>query len=236
MRMKLAKHAGARRVLLLFVLALILTAAPFEHAGFLGADVVQAAVKNGLVEIRLGNGESDYKYYVNGKAVKRKWKKVTASNGKSYWYYFGGNGKAYKAYATPVSMLYKERFVPKKIGDRIYGFDEFGHRVKGAWYSVEKNRIYFFDGNGIYNKAKTAKLRTYAKKGRKARYLINALQNYTKKTPRRVVQPGGCFEIGSEFDNGSRLIYYTFEHLQVAASTDTSGKTETVLLVDGLFR
>ena len=90
----------------------------------------------------------------------------------------------------------------------------------------------FFEKNGTYNSETTSKMRIYAKKGKRASYLLRLLGQYKK----REVKEGGCFTIGSPQDDGSRLVYYTYPHIQVVTSTNTAGKTETIHLVDGLFR
>ena len=215
---------------LAFVLCLGL--APASLSQGLLVKEVNAAVKDGLKRKKLANGEYDYYFYENGVKVKNTWKKVTNSAGNSYWYYFGKNGKAYKAYDSVLTMIYKERFVTKAVSGKVYGFDQYGRRIKGAWYSPSTKKLYYFNSDGIYNKTKTAKLRTYAKKGRRAAFLIKALGKYKSRS----IEAGGCFEIGSALDDGSRHVNYIFPHLRVVAATNTSGAVETVHLVDAIFK
>ena len=232
--MKLFKKTSFRRLTGVIAAALCISLAPVPSSVPVSfVKEAEAAVKEGFYQVKRSNGEYDYYYYVKGKKITNKWKKITdTATKKSYWYYFGPKGRAYKAYENTLSSMYLERFVTKKIGTRTYGFDEFGHRIKGAWFSTKINKLFFFDGNGIYNSSKTSKLRVYAKKGRKASYLIKALG----KPKKREVKAGGCFDIGSSLDDGSRLVYYTYDHITVVTSTDTSGKTETIHLVDANYR
>ena len=234
---KIFRSHTLRRLTQALVIALCLSVAPVPAS--LPCSPVkeaQAAITQ-VAKIKRkqrSNGEYDYYGYDSaGKKISNRWGKYTTSAGKNYYYYFGGlNSRAYKAYASAVSSMYKERFVTKKIGSKTYGFDEFGRRINGAWFNTKINKLYFFEKNGTYNSETTSKMRIYAKKGKRASYLLRLLGQYKK----REVKEGGCFTIGSPQDDGSRLVYYTYPHIQVVTSTNTAGKTETIHLVDGLFR
>ena len=114
-------------------------------------EAVQAATKNGLV-VRKMTGK--VYYYKNGKLLKNTWKNVTIKK-KTYRYYFGKNGAAYKAPENLFGFYDVKIFT---VGKKKYGFDTEGHLVKGGIYVDSNSRIRVFTSSGKYNEKKTKSL------------------------------------------------------------------------------
>ena len=90
-------------------------------------------------------------YLKKGAKVKNAWKTIEGKNGK-FKYYFGKNGKAYKADSLPGMRTTK--VVVKTINGKKYGFDENGHNVKGLW-ATDTKLVFFNEKSGIYDDAKS---------------------------------------------------------------------------------
>lgn len=110
-----------------------------------------AATKKGLVK----KGKNFYFYKNNGKMLVNKWKTIR-EKGKKYKFYFGKNGKAYKA-DMPFDKTYVVKV--KKIDGTQYGFDTAAHMVKGGPYVDQKGRLWVFKKDGQYDAETTKALR-----------------------------------------------------------------------------
>ncbi len=148
-----------KRLLLSMAVVLLMAALPASSLGSLGAE---ASAKKGLVT---SNGK--YYYYSGGKKIRNQWKNVKVKeNGKkvTYRYYFGKAGSAYTA--KKVSGM-KNNIAVRKVGGKTYGFDRYGHMVKGV-YATESGRIYFFNSRGVWNKTKSQSYNKAAGYGKNA--------------------------------------------------------------------
>ena len=93
--------------------------------------------ENGVMATSQIVDDDDNTYYVNeyGVRAKNQWISVeneddTDVNGEevdTLWYYFGDNGKAYKAETNDM----KKKTVPDSTGSRTYFFDSEGHMISG---------------------------------------------------------------------------------------------------------
>ena len=103
--------------------------------------------ENGVMATSQIVDDDDNTYYVNeyGVRAKNQWISVeneddTDVNGDevdTLWYYFGDNGKAYKADSNEL----KKKTCPDATGSRTYFFDSEGHMVSG-WVEYD-NSIYY---------------------------------------------------------------------------------------------
>ena len=102
---------------------------------------------NGVMATSQIVDDDDNTYYVNeyGVRAKNQWISVenedeTDVNGEdvdTLWYYFGDNGKAYKAETNDM----KKKTVPDSTGSRTYFFDSEGHMISG-WVEYEGDTYY----------------------------------------------------------------------------------------------
>ena len=157
-----------------------------------------AAKKDGLVTVKntddYGFETVKYYFYENGVKVKNTWKLVPVTeNGKTvkYKYYFGKTGVAYAANPTNPDTKYEIAY--KKINGKYYGFDRYGHMVKNGIYVDKSGRFFAFDKKGVYDSAKSGKLRKAAKAKVNAAPLIKLLGKYQK----RVQMGNSCFIDGA---------------------------------------
>ena len=175
---------------------------------------VQAAVKTGLKKEK-----GKYYYYSKGKKVKNTWKNVKVKNTKTkktvtYRYYFGKNGAAYqggKQWGEPYLTV-------KTIKGKKYGFDQYGHMVKGDY--VSKSSFYCFNSKtGVYDAKRTQKFRSASKEHASAAGLFALIGNPKKRTA-----VPGCYGDGQE---------YELEYTNFRVSTFVSSATgqETVIEV-----
>lgn len=174
--------------ILLVLLCLILVQAP-AVTWTQPVSVQAATVKNGLVK-----KGSNYYYYKNGKLLKNAWKTIGKNR-----YYFGKTGAAYKAKATP-GMTYNINL--KKIKGKYYGFDSKARMVKGIYSSAMGDLYAFNTKTGVYDSAKTKKLRkagAYKKTSEDLRKLLGK--------PLKTAKNNSCFDFGGD---GYTLTYKYF--------------------------
>ena len=114
---------------------------------------------------------SDYYYFDRyGVVVKNKWGKSLKDGSHRYTFYFGKNGKAYKA---PSNEYFSSTAVKKiKIDGKYYAFDEDAHMVTGFAVATD-GKLYYFDSKGVYNSSKTQKGRSMAKIGKTSKTMLN---------------------------------------------------------------
>lgn len=168
-------------------LLLVLLCAAMVQTILVPLAIAQAATaKNGLVTVKstddYGFETVKYYFYENGKKVKSTWKTVAVTEkGKTvkYKYYFGKSGLAYAANPTDTKVKYE--IVCKKIGDKYYGFDRYGHMVKNGIYVDKSYKFFVFDKKGVYNSAKSAKLRKAAKQKTNTAGLVKLLGKCQKR-------------------------------------------------------
>lgn len=183
------------RILLPLLCLTFLSAAVFQTAAPVTAEA--ASVKSGL---KKENG--NYYYYQSGKKIKNTWKTVKVrKNGKtvSYRYYFGKNGAAYKGTKT----LGELDLAFKKINGKYYGFNASAQMLKGTYVkrsSTGRAQFYVFNSKtGVYDSAKTKKLRTASKYEKNAAALRKLLGK-----PAKTVKLDSCYGSGKDL-----LLYYT---------------------------
>ena len=130
-------------------------------------EVQAATAKKGLVR----KGLTVY-YYKGGKPITNQWKKAKDGDA-AYWFYFGKDGKAYRA-SKKAGFL--NNIVIKTIGGVRYGFDMYGHRVRGMWANAAaKGKLFFFTSKGVYNPSKTLAYRKISVQGMDSAKLRRAL-------------------------------------------------------------
>ena len=104
----------------------------------------------------------DYYFYEGGKRVKNTWKTIKTGS-KTNKYYFGSNGKAYRAFYSILDSYEGRLYVKKKIGAKYYAFDVNGHMLTGMFVN-RNSQIEFYGVKGVFNAKKTATLRKMFKK------------------------------------------------------------------------
>ncbi|MBR6221984.1 MAG: hypothetical protein IKQ71_00955 [Lachnospiraceae bacterium] len=126
-------------------------------------------------------------YLKNGKKIKNAWKTVEGKNGK-FKYYFGKNGKAYKA--SSFAGMRTTKVVVKAIKGKKYGFDENGHNVKGLW-STDTRLVFFNKKNGVYDDAKSKEYQQCVKAGRLSETMPEEIETLFGK-PLKVRSTASC--------------------------------------------
>ncbi len=173
-------------------------------------------------------------YYIeSGKAVLNTWKTVKEKKG-NFKYYFGKNGKAYKA--GSISGMRTTKVKIKAVNGTQYGFDENGHCVKGLW-STDKKLVYFNKKTGVYDKKKSKVYQKAVKTGKKS---VNMPKNL-KKTfgkPKKIKTVSSCnpFDIkqGTYITNSTLKRYkgYNYIYQNIVISV-TKNKNTGVYHMDG---
>ena len=126
-------------------------------------------------------------YLENGKALINAWQTVKEKTGK-YKYYFGKNGKAYKA--DSISGMRTTKVKIKTISGKKYGFDENGHNVTGLW-STENKLVYFNKKTGVYNAKASGKYQKAVKRGQQSAKMITNLKKVFGK-PKKIKTSASC--------------------------------------------
>ena len=164
-------------------------------------------------------------YYVeNGKAVLNSWKTVTDESGK-FKYYFGKNGKAYKA--ESFEGMRSTKVVLKTVKGKKYGFDENGHMAKGLW-STETKLVYFNKKTGVYNKKTSKKYQKAVKRGKTSKKLLKNLKKVFGK-PKKTKKTNSCnpFDLeDGEGITGKKLKSYkgytlTYKNIVISLTKNT---------------
>ena len=182
------------------------------------AVTVQAATKMTAVkQVKTKSGKR-YGYNAKGKMIKNQWGKSSSG----CIYYFQKNGAAYQA-----DKDFQGRYgiVIKKIDNKYYGFDVYGHRVTGFHMASTKPYgraiLYYFDTKtGAYNQAKSKVYRTYTAVPDRKKYQKNATkyqQNAVKlkkllgKQVKKVkISKQSCFLGGNGWD-----VTYTYANIEL---------------------
>lgn len=142
-----------------------------------------ASYRDKLVRVKVkGSSPVEYDYYYydkNGKKLKNAWKTIKRG-GKSYRYYFGADGRAYRASADPA---FKYNVTVRKIGGVKYGFNTTGLMVTGiaVTANLDGGTLYYFGSNGKFSEAITKQLRQAAKRGSSSAKLRSLLKKYEGK-------------------------------------------------------
>lgn len=182
-----------KKLLVSMAVVLLMAVLPVSSLGSLRAE---AAAKKGLVK-----SGGKYYYYSGGKKIKKKWKNIKVKeNGKkvTYRYYFGKDGAAYAA--KKVSGM-KKNIVAKKIGSKTYGFDRYGHMMKGVC-ATSSGKIYFFNNKGVWNKTKSKQYNSAAKYGKNAATIRKLLGTPLKeKTSDSCYLPGQGVDVQVTYEN-----------------------------------
>lgn len=178
----------------LAVQAPVMSGAAEPYVAENAVESLQSATSNmGLKKI---NGK--YYYFTNyAKKIKLKnrWK-VLKINGKYYKYYFGKDGAAYMGKRENGENVHKVA----KIDGAYYGFDRFGHRLKGTY--VIKGKLYVFAvKDGKMNGTVSVKLRKACVYERSTATLKKLLRNIGQK-PIKTEKYPGCY------GDGEDILYY----------------------------
>ena len=177
-----------------FLIALLVC---FLCAGMMTAVPVSAAAKtykNKLVKVKIkGSSPKDYNYYFykkNGKKLKKAWKTIKVK-GKKQKFYFGKNGKAYKAKKV---KSFKYNVVTKKIKSVTYGFGVDAYLLKGLYVGPGFNntgKIYYFDQKGVLDQDVSSEITNAAKTESDSAELRKLLDRYAGK-PKKVYTTSVC--------------------------------------------
>ena len=174
---------------------------------------VQAATKKGLVRKGM-----TVRYYKGGKPITNQWKKAKDGDA-AYWFYFGKDGKAYRA---SKKNGYQNNIVVKTINGVRYGFDMYGHRARGLYANASpRAKFFFFTSKGVYNTAKTTAYRKIATAGADSAKLRKVLGKSlkTETGPTCVPAPSG-----SMYD----FVLEHYENFTVQYHVDPETKKEVV--------
>ena len=145
---------------------------------------------------------SNIYYYKDGVMQKECWNPQKTR-------YFGKNGAAY---AAPKSDICKKNVVIKRIGNKYYGFDRNGYKVKKGVYADTKDKLYYFDKYGVRNAKKSSQLnKACVRRGDAA-----ALRKLLGK-------PSKTREYSSCLDGISRDVRLTYANIYVMLGRRTAG-------------
>lgn len=193
--------------------------------------VLQTEV-NGLKQI--SDDESFELYYLEqGKAVLSTWKTVKEKKG-SFRYYFGKDGRAYKA--DSFAGMRTTKVVVKKVAGVKYGFDENGHMAKGLW-STDSKLVYFHKKTGVYNAKASKKYQKAVKRGKKSVNIPKELKKTLGK-PKKIKSTASCnpFDLDADStidsDTLNRYKGYNYIYKNIVVSL-TQNKKTGVYYVDG---
>ena len=206
---------------MLLVLCVVMMALP--------AVMTSAAVTNGWDAQKIHyykNGKAvtglqkigSYYYWFNSKGVVQKNVfKPFKQNNVSYTFYFGSDGRAYKA--APDEFY--EAFVVKKINGKYYAFDSKSHRITGLWADNDGKVYYFNNGNAVLNDKVTNKLRALATYNKKSKTLLTDVKQQFGNPLNTRVSKNSC----NAFD-GYAAKYYEdyvliYAHVEVQFTKNT---------------
>ena len=176
----------------------------------------QAATKKGLVRSGL-----TVRYYKGGKPITNQWKKAKDGDA-AYWFYFGKDGKAYRA---PKKAGFQNNITIKTINGVRYGFDMYGHRARGMYANASpRGKFYFFTSKGVYNTAKTLSYRKASKAGTDSAKLRKALGKSLKTETGEtcILAPSGAMYT---------FVLEHYENFTVQYNVDPGTKKEVVYSV-----
>ncbi len=183
---------------------------------------------------KISDDESFDLYYLEeGKAILRTWKTVKEKKG-SFRYYFGKDGKAFKA--ESFAGMRTTKAVVKKVGGVKYGFDENGHLTRGLW-STDRKLVYFNKKTGVYDAKASKKYQKAVKRGKRSATIPKDLKKTLGK-PKRIKKTASCnpFDldasetISTEKLNQYRGYNYIYKNIVVSL---TKNEKTGVYYVDG---
>ena len=159
-------------------------------------------------------------YYFNkkGKVQKKKWGKNLTVKGKKYTFYFGKDGKAYKAKGDSQAPTTQVKVVT--ISGKKYGFDEKAHMVTGLW-STMKGDLFFFNSKGVYDSNATKKYREVIRSDATSETLLEDVKSVFG-TPKSETTEESCnyFDATEEDLSSGNLdytaYYLTYDHISIA--------------------
>lgn len=195
------------------------------------ADGVLQETYTGLKKIK-DDDTFDLYYIENGKAVINTWETVKEKSG-SFKYYFGKNGKAYKAGSIAGMRTTKVKLI--SVNGKKYGFDENGHMAKGLW-STNSKLVYFNTKTGVYDSKKSKKYQKVVKTGKKSKSMAKTIKKTFGK-PKKTKSTSSCnpFDIKSgEITTSALKNYkgYTYIYKNIVISVTKNTKTG-VYYMDG---
>lgn len=163
--------------------------------GSMALPVMAAAksYKNELVKVKIkGSDPVDYNIYYydkSGNKVKNAWQKVEI-NGVEKTFYFGNNGKAYKA---PANKSFKYDVITRVINGKRYGFDMNGYLLTGLHMSAGfgTGKFHYFNKDGTMNNIVTRAFRNAAAQGADSAKLQQLIRTYEGK-PKETIKTNVC--------------------------------------------
>ena len=171
-------------------------------------------------------------YYFNkkGKLQVSQFKTLEVKK-KTYTFYFGANGAAYKA-AKNAYSVYMKVF---KINGKEYGFDENCHMVTGPWVTA-KEKAYVFKDSGVCDTAKTKKLRKLVKYNKTSKTLVTDIEKVLGK-PEKMTESSSCNpfpDANGKYDKDKDYVDYSMRYPHVDIQLTKNTKTG-VYLMNGMF-
>lgn len=174
--------------------------------------------KSGLVK-----EGSSYVYYQNGKKLKAQWKTVKGSRyyfqksgaaatgpakvaGK--WYVFSAKGKLLKGSKERVVKVSGDRYRVAASGRAKAGWASSGQRLylecgrEATGLSCYKGKLYWFSAKGVYDKAKTTKVRAAAREEADASALLTLIGE-----PDKVRTSSSCHPLVMVYGGGKDVVY-----------------------------
>lgn len=152
-----------------------------------------------------------YYYFFNAKGVVQKnvFKKLKQNN-TSYYFYFGSNGRAYRAAAND----YYDAFVVREIKGNYYAFDSKSHRITGLWAN-NSGKVYYFNSNGVFNETKSKKLRTLAKYNKKSKTMLADVKKLFGKPLKTRIDKNSCNPFDGYATKYYRDYVLIYKHVEV---------------------
>lgn len=169
-------------------------------------DIPAPQLKNGLLK-----EGSYYRYYTDGKLLKNSWKNIGKKR-----YYFKANGNAatgsykiksvYYVFNAKGQLLKSTKARIVKVGKSQYYVDKNGKAIKGI--DVIGDKLYSFKTNGLYDQAKTKKLRAAAKYEKN----FSGLKKLIGK-PKKAKYYSSCYGPGRDgVLTYARFVVYTYRY------------------------
>lgn len=179
------------------------------------------------------SGETERYYLKSGRVVTNRFKTLKDGT-KKYRFYFGKDGKAYRAEGNSYMSTTQVKLF--KINGKKYGFDENAHMAKGLW-STKENKLCYFEDSGVLNLTKSKVYRKAAKVGRKSKTLPKQLKKVFKK-PKKTQKSDSCnpFDVKNAENLSSKQMkkyvgyVWTYDHISMSM---TKNKSTGVYYMEG---
>ena len=192
-------------------------------------------VQSTFTALKTFKDEDDFEvYYIeNGKALCNSWKTAADKKGE-FKFYFGSDGKAYKA--ERFAGMKTTKVILKTVEGAKYGFDENGHCVTGLW-ATDNKLVFFNKKTGVYDAKASKKYQKAVKRKKTSKDMPKKLKKVFGK-PTKIKSSNSCnpFDIkpGAYFDSAMLKNYrgYNYYYKNIMISM-TKNKKTGVYYMDG---